>query len=41
MAKPRAKKKVKKNIPIGHIYVVSSFNNTIVTATDVEGNAVA
>ncbi len=43
MAKPRSKttkKKIKKNIPVGHAYVVSSFNNTIITVTDVEGNAI-
>lgn len=33
------KKKVKKNIEKGQAHIQSSFNNTIVTLTDVEGNA--
>jgi small subunit ribosomal protein S11 len=37
--KPR--KKVKKNISTGIAHVQSTFNNTIVTITDVQGNAVA
>lgn len=40
MAKRPVKKKIKKNIPVGHIYIVSSFNNTIITVTDVEGNVI-
>ncbi len=35
------KKKVKKNIPNGVAHVHSTFNNTIVTISDVEGNAIA
>jgi len=35
------KKKVKKNIQSGVVHVQSSFNNTIVTITDVSGNVVA
>lgn len=34
------KKKVKKNIPEGIVHIHSSFNNTIVTVTDVDGNAI-
>jgi len=43
MAKaPRAgKKKVKKNIPVGVAHVQSTFNNTVVTLTDLRGNTVA
>ena len=33
-------KKVKKNIPIGLAYIQASFNNTIVTITDPQGNVV-
>jgi small subunit ribosomal protein S11 len=33
-------KKEKKNIPIGIIHIYSTFNNTIVTITDNEGNVV-
>ena len=35
------KKKVKKNIQTGVAHVQSTFNNTIITITDVGGNAVA
>ena len=41
MAKPKAvkgKKKVKKNIGTGIAHVQSTFNNTIVTVTDLQGN---
>jgi len=44
MAKPRAqktKKKVRKNIPEGVVYIRSTFNNTIVTFSDKEGNVVS
>ncbi len=33
-------KKGKKNVAHGHAYVLSTFNNTIVTLTDAMGNAV-
>ncbi len=35
------KKRVKKNIPEGIAHIHSTFNNTIVTITDVAGNAIA
>ena len=35
------KKKVKKNIATGIAHIQSSFNNTVVTITDVNGHAVA
>ena len=44
MAKPRAqktKKKVRKNVPEGVVSIRSTFNNTIVTFSDREGNVVA
>ncbi len=34
-------KKGKKNVSTGNVYVLSSFNNTIVTITDTMGNAIA
>ncbi len=37
----KSKKKVKKNIISGIAHVNSSFNNTIITITDVQGNAVS
>lgn len=41
MAKKEAKKKVKKNITHGICHIQASFNNTIVTFTDTQGNAIA
>jgi small subunit ribosomal protein S11 len=40
-AKKSAKKKIKKNIPVGGAYIQSSFNNTIITITDPRGNVVS
>ncbi len=45
MAKPatavKAKKKVRKNITAGVAHVNSTFNNTMVTITDAQGNTVS
>jgi small subunit ribosomal protein S11 len=42
VAKPKkTKRKEKKNIPHGHAHIKSTFNNTIVTITDPEGNAIS
>src|SRR5437762_7931083 len=41
MAKAKTKKKVKKNVQSGIAHIQSTFNNTIVTITDVSGNVVA
>ena len=41
MATKIRKRKVKKNIPNGVAHIHSTFNNTIVTITDPDGNAVA
>ena len=35
------KRKVKKNIPNGVVHIHSTFNNTIVTITDLDGNVVS
>ena len=40
MAKVMRKKKVAKNITNGRVYVRSSFNNTLITATDAFGNTI-
>ncbi|MCY1692626.1 30S ribosomal protein S11 [Exiguobacterium sp. SL14] len=37
----RSKRKVKKNIESGIVHIRSTFNNTIVTITDVQGNAIS
>ena len=41
MAYKARKRKVKKNIPEGQAHIHSTFNNTIVTITDKEGNVVS
>ncbi len=41
MASPRTRKKVKKNVVDGIAHVHPTFNNTIVTVTDRQGNALA
>ena len=35
------KKREKKNVPVGHAHIQSTFNNTIVTITDTTGNVVS
>ncbi|MDH3492199.1 MAG: 30S ribosomal protein S11 [Acidobacteriota bacterium] len=45
MAKAKGKKKVfkkkeKKNIPVGIVHIKASFNNTLISITDPEGNLV-
>lgn len=35
------KRKTKKNIPAGTVHIKSTFNNTLVTITDLEGNTVS
>ena len=37
--KATTKSRVKKNVEHGQAHIQSSFNNTIVTLTDAEGNA--
>ena len=41
MAYKARKRKVKKNVPYGEAHIHSTFNNTIVTITDKEGNAIS
>jgi small subunit ribosomal protein S11 len=41
MAAPRGKKRVRKNISTGVVHIRSTFNNTMVTITDVNGNTIA
>lgn len=40
-AKVKAKKKIKRNVVSGNIYIQSSFNNTIITVTDEQGGVIA
>ena len=41
MAYKQRKRKVKKNIPEGIAHIHATFNNTIVTISDKDGNAIA
>jgi small subunit ribosomal protein S11 len=41
MAKPSRKKKVKKTVVDGIAHIHASFNNTIITLTDRQGNALS
>lgn len=41
VAKKVTKRRVKKNIDRGQAHIQSSFNNTIVTLTDMQGNAIS
>lgn len=35
----RSARKVKRNVPYGQVHIYATFNNTIVTVTDQQGNA--
>ena len=41
VTKKVTKKRVKKNVERGQAHIQSSFNNTIVTLTDTQGNALS
>ena len=41
MARQQRRRKVKRNIPHAQVHIKSSFNNTVITITDQEGNVVA
>ena len=41
MAYKARKRKTKKNVPMGKAFIHSTFNNTIVTISDMEGNAIS
>ncbi len=36
----RTTRRVKRNVPRGRIYIHTTFNNTVITVTDAEGNAI-
>ena len=40
-SKGRTRRRVKKNVTYGQAHIKTSFNNTIVTLTDKEGNVIA
>lgn len=37
----KVKKRARKNIPVGVAHVLATFNNTIITITDVHGNTIS
>ena len=39
--RPRSRRRERKSIPIGRAYIQSTFNNTIITLTDPQGNVLA
>lgn len=41
MATAQRRKKIKRNIEKGQVHIRSTFNNTIITITDMEGNVIA
>lgn len=41
VTKGKLKKRERKNIPQGYVHIKSTFNNTIVTVTDSEGNTIS
>jgi small subunit ribosomal protein S11 len=40
-SKGRSRRKVRKNVSYGQAHIKTSFNNTIVTLTDTDGNVIA
>ena len=39
--KSKGRRRAKKNVAVGQAHIKTSFNNTIVTLTDLEGNVIA
>ncbi len=39
--KGKTKKREKKNVPVGQAHIKSTFNNTIITITDTQGNTLS
>jgi len=39
--KPKAKQKIKRQVPSGRAYIKATYNNTLITFTDQSGNALA
>ena len=38
---PKQRRREKKNVPQGHVHIQATFNNTIVTITDLTGNVIS
>ena len=41
MPRPRARRRERRNVPQGRAYIYSTFNNTLVSITDPDGNVLA
>ena len=41
MARPRTRRRERLSVPQGRAYIYSTFNNTLVTLTDPQGNVIA
>jgi small subunit ribosomal protein S11 len=41
MPRPRARRRDRRVVPQGRAYIYSTFNNTLVSITDVDGNVIA
>ena len=39
--RPRTRRRERKSVPVGRAYVQSTFNNTLITLTDAQGNVIA
>ena len=39
--KEKGKKKVRKNVPVGIAHIQTTFNNTIITIADLQGNVIS
>src|SRR5918997_5741380 len=38
---PKARRRERKNVPVGHVHIQATFNNTIITITDPSGATLA
>ena len=38
---PRTRRRTRKTVPVGRAYIQSTFNNTLITLTDTQGNPIA
>ncbi|MCH7785926.1 MAG: 30S ribosomal protein S11 [Chloroflexi bacterium] len=39
--RPRTRRRERKSVPVGRAYIQSTFNNTIITLTDLQGNVLS
>ena len=38
---PKTRRRERKNVPVGHVHIQATFNNTLVTITDTSGATIA